>query len=75
MEEMEVGDYTLKSFSEVEPGDYVSKAEGVAQYPGYYAKVDMPVAVVNVPLLGQQNVVIPMGYYAVSTTKEGGEWR
>ncbi len=70
MERMNAGDYTLKSFTEVEPGDYISKVEGTAKLPGYYAVIEMPIAVVNVPLVGRQYVNVPMGYYALGYSPE-----
>ena len=68
MEEMELKDYTLHDFEEVHQGDILPGGESVAQAPGYVATIDMPVSVVNVPLLGEKDVHIPMRYFAVEKT-------
>jgi hypothetical protein len=68
MEEMEMGNYTLKSFNAVEPGDSVPG--GIAKEPGFVAEIIMPISVVNVPLIGEQSVKVPMAYFAVAKSEQ-----
>lgn len=58
-----VKDYTLIEFRTVFPGDPVPN--GTARAPGYVAGVTVPVFNGRVPLIGVQQVRIPMRYYAV----------
>lgn len=62
MDEM-LDDYTLKSFSAVDT-DYPVPG-GTAQSPGYVATITVPVFEGYVPLVGRQQVRIPMRYFAV----------
>lgn len=62
MEEMG-SEYTLKRFYTVAPGQPVPR--GVARAPGYVAEITVPVFKGKVPLIGTQQVSIPMRYYAV----------
>lgn len=57
------GDYALKSFYTVAPGQAVPR--GTARAPGYVAEIIVPVFNAQVPLIGRQWVNIPMRYYAV----------
>jgi len=68
MKEMGLKDYKLEDFEEVHKGEILPGGGSVAQAPGYIAVVDMPVSVVNVPLLGEKDVHIPMRYFAVAKT-------
>lgn len=59
-----VGGYSLREFHAVAPGEVVPGG-GIARAPGYVVACDVPVAVIDVPLLGYQQIVVPMRYYAV----------
>jgi len=62
MDEM-VGEYRLDSFYAVGPGCPVPN--GTARNPGYVATITVPVFEAKVPLIGTQQVKIPMRYFAV----------
>lgn len=59
-----VRDYTLKEFAAVDTGDPVPGGKALA--PGYRVVVDVPVAVIDTPLISQK-VVIPMRCYSAVT--------
>lgn len=59
-----VGNYFLREFRAVAPGEPVPHV-GVAWAPGYVVTCDIPVSVIDMPLLGHQQIVVPMRYYAV----------
>lgn len=68
MREFEV-DYNLISFDAVNKGDRVHR-DGTAMAPGYMATIEVPVFKGRVPLIGEQEVIIPMRYFAVAKSKK-----
>jgi hypothetical protein len=57
------GSYRLDSFRVVDTGTRVP--HGTALSPGYLARITVQIPAVNVPLIGQKNVSVPMTYFAV----------
>lgn len=54
----------VNSFKTVNKGAKVHKGI-TANAPGYFAEIEVKVLDANVPLIGQQEIWIPMAYYAV----------
>lgn len=63
MKEFEI-DYYLKSFQAINTGQAVPRGAR-AMAPGYLAAIEVKVLDAHVPLVGQQEVWIPMRYFAV----------
>ena len=62
-------DYRLISFEAVKKGDVVHRGTR-AMAPGYFAKIEVKVLDAHIPLVGQQELWIPMAYYAVANSQE-----
>ena len=60
--------YKIKSFQTVNKGATVHKGTK-AMAPGYFAEIEVKVLDAHVPLIGQQELWIPMTYYAVVQSK------
>jgi len=69
MKEYEFGEYDLVSFKGVDEGDLVFGK--TAPTPGYAAEIRVPIAVLDVPLIGKQEVEIPMRYYSLGEMRRG----
>ncbi|MCG9969881.1 hypothetical protein L9W92_17940 [Pelotomaculum terephthalicicum JT] len=63
-EMMESRIYTINSFQTVDTGDSVPH-DITAKASGYVANITVEIPAVNVPLIGQQSVNVPMAYYAI----------
>lgn len=57
------GPIKLITFQPVQPG--YSVPGGIATKPGYVATIDAPVMAIKLPFIGQQNISVPMRYFAV----------
>jgi len=65
---MPSGSYTIDSFQTVDTGDSVP--HGTANGPGYLANITVEIPAVNVPLIGQQNLSVPMRYFAIAKSNQ-----